>query len=344
MPLSLRDTAFALDDTSGSWSLRDTAGKPTWPRVVPEDGPISVRAIAKRFSRPGGELRSFAQSSKNCWDHLDRDRIVEEIRSRLRNPLIMEQSPTGLCGPLSIVMELARRRPTRYVRAARELLEDGRLTCPTGRVITAEKELRQEPYIGGAIGQVDWLLAASMRDDANIWEDVDDDANGLESITMWDEQRSWTVDVLDLPDGGWETTWSWGEIDCMRWAQNAVNAGGVAFFLIDKQLLKHEGDAGEELIEFRRRDHNARHPPDEFSGWERSMDDRVPIFPSNELELEWGPPDHWIVYLGGFDLGSNPQDDDMIDIRVWSWGAEYRVRGTAEAFGEYLYATVVGTS
>ena len=69
-----------------------------------------------------------------------------------------------------------------------------------------------------------------MRDDANIWEDVDDDANGLESLTFWGDERSWTQDVLDLPLGGWETCFSWGEIDCMRHAQNAVKAGGVAFF------------------------------------------------------------------------------------------------------------------
>ncbi|MBW3634561.1 MAG: hypothetical protein KY456_16200 [Chloroflexi bacterium] len=289
----------------------------------------------------------MAEGNANAWDHMNRARIIDEVRDRLRDPMIIHQSPTGLCGPLSIVMEFARRKPARYVSAVKELLETGKLTCATGRVIRAEEELRQAPVIAGKIGQVDWLLAATMRDDANVWEDVDDDANGLESITLWGAQRGWTRDLLDLPTGAWETCFFEGDVGCMRMAQEAVKARGTAFFLIDANLIKkdHVGPTGgvvvdviglttpgpQENVSWQTSRHKAREEPGEFSEMVPSKADNF-------------PPDHWVVYLGGLRLGSDPDDDDLVNIRLWSWGGEYKVSGTIDAFTEYLYGVVTGES
>lgn len=330
--LSLRNTAFALGPVEqGRWSLRTSLKTPIFPSLP--GGAISARALALRFSEPGSVLRSLATGVTNTWSKMERARIVAEIRQRLRDPMIMAQSPTGLCGPLSIVMELARRSPTRYVLAAKELLEKGRLTCPTGRVIEAEDELREEPVTAGLIGQADWLVAATMRDDENIWEDVDDTANGIETITLWDEQRGWTRDVLNLPNGGSAICFSWGEIDCMKKAQNAVNSGGVAFFLIDSNLLKDGGSDDEEDM------------------WWRLLRRQLPNLsktPVNTIthskDDDLLPPDHWVVYLGGLNLGEDPDDADPVSIRLWSWGGEFEVTGTVDAFTEYLYGVVTGWS
>jgi hypothetical protein len=328
MALSLRDAAFALDAAqTGPWSVKSSLGVPVFPPFP--SGPISLRSLASRFSAPGGALKSLAKGTVNIWAHMNRSTIVSEISDRLRDPMIMDQNPTGLCGPLAVVMELARRNAVRYVQAAKELLETGKLTCPTGRVIEAEQELRAEPVIAGDIGQVDWLLAATMRDDENIWEDVDDDANGLESMTFWGEQRDWTRDVLDLGNGGWETCFSWGEVNCMKKAENAVKAGGVAYFLVDANVLKDGGSDDEEDMHWRRSQHLARQPVPPLGGLVHSEDDAF-------------PPDHWVVYLGGLNLGSDPGDDDPVSIRLWSWGREYVVNGTVDAFTEYLYGVVTG--
>jgi hypothetical protein len=328
MALSLRDAAFALDAGRISpWNARASLSVPIFPPLPP--GPISIRQVVSRFSASGAALRSLAEGTVNVWDHMDRATIVTEISDRLRDPMIMDQDPTGLCGPLSIVMELARRNPVRYVQAAKELLEAGTLTCPTGRVIEADEELRAEPVIAGDIGQVDWLLTATMRDDENIWEDVDDDANGLESMTFWGEQRGWARDVLNLPSGGWETCFNWGEVDVMKKAQNAVNAGGVAFFLVDANLLKDGGSDDEEDMHWRRSRHRARTSVPPLSTLVHSKDDDF-------------PPDHWVVYLSGLNLVGDPDPDAPVSIRLWSWAREYVVTGTVDAFTEYLYAVATG--
>jgi hypothetical protein len=185
------------------------------------------------------------------------------------------------------------------------------------------------PVIDGGIGQVDWLLAATMRDDESIWKDVDDNANGLESLTFWGEQSGWVRDVLALPSSTWETCFSEGEVECMKQAEHAVKAGGVAFFLVDSNVIKDGGSDNEDDMHWRRSSHKARSAPTAPSEKVHSKDDDF-------------PPDHWVAYLGGLDLGNAPAAHDAVSIRLWSWGREYLVTGTVDAFTQYLYAVVTG--
>jgi hypothetical protein len=329
MTLALRDAAFALDAaTPDPWSLAASLAVPCHPPLT--GGPVSLRAVLVRFSAAGKALRVLASGHTNLWQHLTRATIVSEVSDRFRDPMIMRQNPTGLCGPFAILMDMARTSPERYVDMVRELLETGRYTCPTGRVIEAEDELRLEPKSPGLIGEVDWLLATAMRDDENIWEDVEGDANGLESMTFWGEQRDWIRDVLGLPLGDWETCFWWGETDCMKKADASVKAGGVAYFLIDANLLEDGGTDTEEDMWFRYSTHAARSKPTTFpAAKKRSKDDDF-------------PPDHWVVYLGGLHLSADPDDSDAVDMMLWSWGRRYHVTGTVGSFAEYLYAVCTG--
>lgn len=328
MSYSLRDAAFALDAAiQGPWSLRRSLSTAVFPPLT--GAAVSLRDLTSRYSAPGRALRSLANGTANVWAHMSRTTIISEISDRLRDPMIINQSSTGLCGAIAIVTTLVRRDPVRYIHAANELLETGKFTCPTGRVIEADCELRDEPVIVNGIGQVDWLLAATMRDDANIWIDVDDDANGLESMTFWGDQYGWIRDVLALPSGGWETCFVEGETDCMKKAEEAVKAGGVAYFLVDANLIKDGGSDTEEDMHWQSARHVARSARSAFSTAKHSMDDDF-------------PPDHWVEYLGGLNLGSDTSDSDRVAIRLWSWGSEYLVTGTVDAFTEYLYAVCTG--
>ncbi|MGZ3415593.1 MAG: hypothetical protein ACXVAT_17375 [Isosphaeraceae bacterium] len=329
MRLSARDAAFALDATTPDpWSFAASLAVPLYPPL--SGGPVSLRAVLVRFSAAGNALRVLASGNTNLWQHLTRATIVREISDRLRDPMIMSQTPTGLCGPFAILMDMARSSPARYVEMVRELLETGRYTCPTGRVIEAEEELRQQPKAPGPIGEVDWLLATAMRDDENIWEDVEGDANGLESMTFWGEQRGWIRDVLDLPGGGWETCFWWGETECMKKADASVKAGGVAHFLIDANLLTDGGSDTEEDMWFRYSEHTARSAPTTF-----------PVTNQHSKDDDF-PPDHWVAYLGGLQLSTDPDDSDVVDMMLWSWGRRYHVTGTVGSFAEYLYAVCTG--
>ncbi|MFO0592886.1 MAG: hypothetical protein U0441_35410 [Polyangiaceae bacterium] len=322
---SVRDVVLALDEPTPVWSLRESLQSGMWPPPPSPRGTVSLRALMDRLSEAGQSLRKLASGTTSVWPHIDRATLVAQLRDRLRDPGVIVQNPTGLCGPIAILFELARRRPAEYVRAATELFETGQLTVGDV-IIRAEEELRNEPMPAAPIVEADWLFAATMRDDANLVDDVDGTANGFETITLWIAMARWTRSLLGLRSH-WEKCFEGGELDAIRKAQEAVDAGGVAFLLIHKHLI--DDAASEEQVPL---------------GWRRARHQRrTPVGTPSErrhCRKSSAPPDHWVALLGDLQLSS---DDGPIALHLWSWGKEYWVDGSARWFTEYLYAIVTGT-
>jgi hypothetical protein len=328
MPLNLRDTAFALDPPAPVWQCGASLRSLGWPTVWPAAGtPGRLLPVMQRYAPVAAELRKLAQTGPHKWKNVNRDQVVSEVRARVRDSGIIRQNPTDFCGPLSIVVEWARRMPQNYVQCVRTLLEDGKITTVSGRVIEADAELRDLPIPAEPIGHVDWMLAATMREDENINLDIED-GEGWEALTMPGAMVSWTADVLAL-DAKSYPCWHTDEIQSLRAAEKAINNGGVGFLLIDSNLLKDGGDDSEEVMYNRFRWHVTGSAPGDWGNKRHSEDDTY-------------PPSHWAILLG-VNLAANAGDNDPIEVRVWSWGKEYLITGTAEAFGEYLYESVAGT-
>src|SRR5262249_3364881 len=119
-----------------------------------------------------------------------------------------------------------------------------------------------------------------------------------------------------------------GELESLNRAQTAVDANGVAFFLIDANLIKDGQDDAEEVLIWRQRKHSARKPVAPPGPWHHSRDDSF-------------PPDHSVVYLVGLTPPISTEEDKLT-LRLGSWGREFEISGTAASFGEYLYAVVTG--
>lgn len=335
MMYSLRDVQYALDGWSKSWSLRDSIKKGLWPAPAldPAEG-ISVAELTRRFKGPAEALRAFEAEQGCCWDHVDRATMLGELRYRLRDPGVMRQIHTGFCGPLSIVVELARRAPAHYVRAINDLLVDGEFVVFSGPPIVAEGELREEP-LPEQIAQVDWVLAATLRDDANAHFDVDGNANGLEALTMPGAMERWVGDVLGM---NWvsEPCQFTGEFTALKGGAEALARGGAAFVLIDSALLEHVDGNIEERVWFRSRPHQAGKPIGSWSGKLHSADDDTGTF-------DTGSQNHWVILLPGLVREAGAPEDAAAELRLWSWGCDYFVEGTADAISEYIYHVVSGT-
>jgi hypothetical protein len=328
--LSLRDAAFALDGkqstTSPTWSLKESLKFGVFPAFASK--PLSLREVTNRYSASGAALRVLSQGTGNAWLQIDRQKIVDEIAVRLRDPLIMNQQITSFCGPFSILVEWIRRDPVNFINSTKELLETGRFTCKTGRIIEAEDDLRERPA-QPAIAQVEWLLAATMRDDENLIMDVED-GTGWEAATDMGAITSWTEDILNLTATELGSALSSsGEYEMMHLAESTVKAGGVAFLMIDANMIKDGGDDNEEETYFQRFQHFPRSSNISALAKVHSKDDDF-------------PPDHWVIYLDGLNFGKPPEPSDAVAIRLWSWAGEFVVTGTAEAFGEYLYGIIAG--
>lgn len=296
--------------------------------------PIKLSALAVRYADAGAELRSFRDSTEpGAWTHLSRANVAEESRKRLIDPGLMSQEDTGLCGPMAILFELARRQPAEYVRMAASLFDTGRFETVTGRVIGAETELRRE-RLPGDIHQVDWLLAGTMRDDENWIEDVDSDGggplgtdfNGIETLTWPLEMKHWVRGVLGL-SADVDDCWAAGEEEALSNGDNAVRAGGIAILCIDSNLIRDGSADDEEDVFWVRTEH---HPdleslrPRTSSALTHSVDDTY-----------W--PDHYAALIQPVDWTPG-----NFEVRLYSWGSEFVVTGSPSSFWEYLYNVIIG--
>jgi hypothetical protein len=296
--------------------------------------PVQFTALCDRYSAAGAALEAFRdKNAPGAWAHLQRADVAETLRARLVDPALIDQANAGLCGPMAVLVELARRDPLQYVLAAAELFDKGCYSTPGGKVIVAEAELRKVvPPLGMAA--VDWLLGGSFRDDENIWEDVDrgtTEFNGLETLTTPWEMAEWTKHVLGL-DSDVESCIAWGELDVLRECEEAISKGGVAFLCVDSAVISAAPpvyptgglNVPEEDVWFTR--HYHKEGFDDVADPRHAKDD--------------GPlPTHWILHLGGMQLN---ESSDKLTLPVWSWASEFVVTGSAKGFGEYLFYGVIG--
>ena len=194
MTASLRDVAFALDaPTDGPWSLNESLSHGLWPPLSQGPG-VSVLELTRRLGRAGAELRKVAAGGatdgRTCTERSSFPSFVTACatpRSCVRS--------RPICGPFAVLVELGRREPWRYVRAAGQLLDEGKLSI-TGVVIEADgssAQSRCHPSRSSQTGpgEVDWMITTTMREAENVFEDIDD-AEGVEAMTLPGAMEQWT--------------------------------------------------------------------------------------------------------------------------------------------------------
>ncbi|MGB6745228.1 MAG: hypothetical protein WBE38_16390 [Terracidiphilus sp.] len=107
-----------------------------------------------------------------AFSHLSRNMVCFELALRVRRPKIINQHLTTLCGPVALIVDVAKRDPVRYVNTALQLFETGRSNWGTTEL--APGILIRKGY-NNLTPEADYLLLASIRD---AWAIV------LESDTM----------------------------------------------------------------------------------------------------------------------------------------------------------------
>ena len=234
-----------------------------------QDG-ASYRLDYSVVDRPdiiSSDLATFAldqfelSPTPGVWPHISKPALIAELRARHADPSQVNQVRSNFCGPTSIVYEMARTQPRRYIDLCRQLYETGGFWSRTHRVETPG-ELRGT-QVGQGMASADWMLIATMRESENALFGVSADASGVRSglqglTTPW-EMEGWTSELLLKDNVANSTTFVWGEFDALRYAEQVWAARGNAFVMIHTDMLGAP---------------NGIVPP-------------------------W--PDHWVVYQGGLD-------------------------------------------
>ena len=193
------------------------------------------------------ELQAFeASTAGGVWPNIAKSDLIADIRATIADPIHeVNQNNAQFCGPTSIVLELVRRMPRRYVRLCRSLYETGTFQSRS-HPVTASQGLC-DASVGQGMSVADWMLIATMRESENAIFGVDPDASGpiagLQGMTTPWEMEGWTSEILLKQNTAISTTFIWGEMDAIRYAEQVFAAGGVAFIMIHDVLLSDDDDS-----------------------------------------------------------------------------------------------------
>jgi hypothetical protein len=208
---------------------------------------VADRSDLDGIDRVELELQAFeASAAPGVWANIDNADLIADLRATIADPVTeVDQNRSQFCGPTAIAFELIRRMPRRYVRLCRSLYETGAFETRS-HSISASDGLR-EASVAQGMSPVDWMLVATMRESGNAVFGVDPDASGvtagLQGMTTHWEMEGWTSEVLGEQNTARSTTFVWGEMDALRYAEEVFAAGGVAFMMIHDVLLTDDDDS-----------------------------------------------------------------------------------------------------
>jgi hypothetical protein len=257
-------------------------------------------------------LNEFARSSQpGVWIHLNKQQIIVDIHDRLADPYQIQQGEQPFCGPAAVVFELIRKQPHRYIDICQSLYETGSFSGHSKQITAVGRLCRS--YGKLRMAQVDWMLLATLRDSANLIFPIHPKApaaiRNLTGMTKPWEVNGWVRELFGYPQIKTHPTYLSGEFRALQEAENIVNAGGVAFALINSQgLLGNNSFLG--------------------SCFHR-------LYPS-----------HWVTILGNISIESpssvSRQKQSRVEFDIYSWGRKIHVSTDASTMKDYFWGIVAG--
>ncbi len=219
------------------------------------------------------EIAQFEQSiAPSAWPFLDKSTLIAELRSRIHDPFQVNQGGQPFCGPAAVLFELVRKQPLRYVQICWSLFTTGGFQGHL-HFIPASEALRRASRGNLRMGQIDWMLLATLRDaEAQLFPvepNAPDLIRNLTGMTKSWELKGWVKELLGYTTVQYHHAYLMNDISAMQQASTAIQAGGVAFALITAEGM---------------------------------LSDKPPLLPF---------PSHWVTLLGNISVQGNPVTFDI---------------------------------
>lgn len=251
-------------------------------------------------------IASFERSpAPSVWPYLDKAQVIADIKARVNDPFQINQGQQPFCGPASILFELVRKQPLRYVKLCQSLFQVGGFHGNT-KFIEASERLRQSQ---GRLrmGMADWMILSTWRDNENLIFSVEPDApdviRNLAGMTKSWEMKGWVAEILGYKNVKYYHTYIYGETEALQEAKNAIAAGGVAFALITAEGL---------------------------------LQNKPPLLPF---------PSHWITILGNIAINKGTPGQPhsgRFAFDIYTWARKMRIDAQEEILEKYFWGIVMG--
>ena len=271
----------------------------TAPTPQKPSSPAKVKAMT--------DLEAFARSTQpGVWPHLDKGEIIREMRARLRDPFSVNQGPQPFCGPASVLFELIRKFPGRYVDLCRSLYETGKFQA-FHRPIETSVALRRASKNIEHLGPADWMVLATMRESENLIFPVEPNApeiiRNIAGMTKSWEMMGWVREILGYDHADYLHTFVLRDLTALRKAQSVIEQGGVAFGLITADGLLSDT------------------PP------------KIMV------------PNHWVTLVGNTDIQKGTfwrHDSGQVSFDIFTWARKVRVDVPEGRFEDAFWGVVLG--
>ncbi len=183
------------------------------------------------------EINAFEQSKvPGVWRGLDKNQVISQLRSRLSNPLIVNQGSQPFCGPAVIIFELIRRHPLYYIQICRSLFQIGGFHSQSGTWISASERLinAEGNY---QMPEADWMILSTLRESKNrvipVQPNAPDVIRNIGGMTKPWEIIAWGKEILGYQKLQYNHTYLWGNLQAMLNISDVLESGGVALALIN---------------------------------------------------------------------------------------------------------------
>jgi hypothetical protein len=121
-------------------------------------------------------IEAFSKKkAPGLWKHISRQKVAQQLRERVMNPLLINQGKAGLCPSAAVAYSLALVRPVDYVRAVIDLYERGRARIDKWDIEPCGDLRQYRLPVCGQDGcpppEADWIIMASIRDSEYWFQD-----------------------------------------------------------------------------------------------------------------------------------------------------------------------------
>lgn len=252
-------------------------------------------------------LAEFEKSNTpGVWSNLDKNQILADMLMRILNPFQVSQGGQPFCGPASILFELVRKQPLRYVQICRSIFETGGFQGHTTPIKASRTLVQSRGRL--RLSQADWMVLSTLRESENLIFNIEVNSpeviRNLSGMTKSWEMKGWTREVLGYRQVKYIHTYIFGEYEALTEASAVIDAGGVAFGLITASGL---------------------------------LGGKKPFLPY---------PNHWITILGNISFTGGSwfeQESGRVSLDIYSWAKKFHIDLDEKLFEDYFWGVVIGS-
>lgn len=153
-------------DTDCTGDLPAVSDFVTWFRNVVQNQKAGSKTDDRARAFDVLEHDILGNQSPAAFPKIDRVKFAFQLALRIREPKLIDQTNTNLCGPNALVIQLARERPSQYATLAAQLFLKGKGFIDKLE-IEPDSTIRYG-YDEDALGECDYVVLGSVRNSAAI--------------------------------------------------------------------------------------------------------------------------------------------------------------------------------